>query len=138
MPTERGAGLPCPVGSCRASHLTEYGAAEHLRRAHDSVGRWGPDPLADGGIRVSDHARDRWRSRSKQTRHGPHGAWESGVPVWNFPGDAHRVRYHPPTRTILLVKNGILVTVLALDRATDRQASAVRQALVSSGNRERV
>jgi len=137
VPTEPRTGLPCPVDDCRADHLTEYGAAEHLRRAHDAVGRWGPDPLADGGIRVSNHALDRWRARSKQTKYSPRGAWESGVPVWQFSGDAHRVRYHSPTRTILPAKNGVIVTVLSFEEATTRQTRAVRRALNEPENRER-
>jgi hypothetical protein len=122
-------GLPCPIGSCRATHLTEWGAAEHLRRVHDDAGRWGPDPLTDGGIIVSEHARDRWRRRSKQTRYCPRGAWESGVPVWQFPCDAHRVRYHQATRTVLLAKNGVIVTALDFDEMSNERQAAVRRAL---------
>lgn len=137
MPTEHCVGLPCPVGECRCNHLTEYGAAQHLRRAHDDVGRWGPEPAADGGVTISAHARERWRARSRQTRYSPAGAWASGVPVWQFPADAHRVRYHEPTRTVLLPKNGVVVTVLSFETATEPQKRAVRQALGgSSGRRE--
>lgn len=127
MPTEHHVRLPCPVGNCRANHLTQYGAAQHLRRAHGDVGRWGPEPAADGGVTVSAHARERWRSRSKQTKYGPRGAWESGVSVWQFPADAHRVRYHAPTRTVLLAKNDIIVTVLAFEEMSERRQGAVRR-----------
>jgi hypothetical protein len=54
-------------------------------------------------------------------------------PVWNFPGDAHRVRYHPPTRTILLVKNGVVVTVLSFDQMGRRRRNAVRRAVNEPG-----
>jgi hypothetical protein len=57
--------------------------------------------------------------------------------VWQFPADAHQVRYHEPTRTVLLAKNGVVVTVLSFETATEPQKRAVRQALGGSpGRRE--
>jgi hypothetical protein len=47
------------------------------------------------------------------------------------------VRYHEPTRTVLLAKDGVVVTVLSFETATEPQKRAVRQALGgSSGRRE--
>jgi len=65
-------------------------------------------------IRVSSHALERWLERSDATLTDPADAWVAGVPVPVHPTDlqAHEVRYHDDSGTLLLRKNRTIVTVL--------------------------
>ncbi|QLH78637.1 hypothetical protein HZS55_15665 [Halosimplex rubrum] len=72
---------------------------------------------------VSGHARDRWRNRTHARLDDLKTAWYEATPVEYPPAKGETyARYHAPTDTVLLARNGELVTVIELtDRPADQQ-----------------
>lgn len=63
-------------------------------------------------IVVSAHAYERWHERTDAPGHGPRVAWFNGFGIDCRAIDADEARYHQPTDTVLIRKEGTLVTVL--------------------------
>lgn len=63
-------------------------------------------------VRVSDHADLRWMQRA-DSPHDIQEAWKQSDPVDAESSECHGYpRYHEPSETLLVAKNGVLVTVL--------------------------
>jgi len=82
----------------------------------------------DEWIGLSDHAAYLWTDRSGVGGYGPRVAWFEATVVTEPHGlDADEVRYHRPSGTVLLARNGVLVTVLDIDTAKPALRKAVRR-----------
>jgi hypothetical protein len=75
---------------------------------------------------VSAHAASRFAERGREAPVGPRAAWIQGRDVGEPHGcDADAVRYHAPSNLALLVRNGVLVTCIAVDGRNAELARAV-------------
>jgi hypothetical protein len=88
-------------------------------------------PGVDGTdwIELSEHAVERWKARTpSSTKIGPRVAWldaEDAVVPEPTGLDADEVRYHAPTRTVLLRKDSHMVTVIDLSALRTQARRAV-------------
>lgn len=77
-------------------------------------------------LRASRHVREeRWPQRSNNADMSPTEAWQNATPIYGHGLDAHEVRYHGPTETVLLRKNFTLVTVLDAGSARPTVRNAI-------------
>ena len=69
-------------------------------------------------VYVTDHAAERWHERTATPGIGPIVAWNESErrEVSELTGD--EIRYHPATESLLIRKDGVLVTVI--DASTAR------------------
>ena len=65
-------------------------------------------------IRVSDHAQLRWQQRSGNVDKLATVAWREGVNV-GVASHQGTARLHPPSDTLLLARDGVLVTVFSAE-----------------------
>lgn len=70
-------------------------------------------------IEVSTHASDRWHERTQNPGIGPRIAWINASPCLATGLHGDEFRYHEPTDTILIMKNGVLTTVLNGSQASN-------------------
>lgn len=61
--------------------------------------------------RISDHAKLRWQQRGEIVECTVYEAWSEGYYV-GVPTHSGKVKLHPPTNTLILERDGELVTVL--------------------------
>lgn len=119
------------------------------------VGEIGWYPCSDedcnGGtdLRISKHAKNRWRRRSADPELNPMEAWTEGWVVprqETIPEDslsqhelvAHEIRYHHPSRMTMLRKNHNIVTVIDTSNARKGIRFAAIEACVREGQDPRV
>ncbi|WP_435067684.1 hypothetical protein [Haloplanus sp. C73] len=83
--------------------------------------------MTDDYVRLTDHAADRWAARSDDTGYGPVVAWREGRVIPEPHGlEADEVRFHRPSGTVLLNRDGYLVTVIDADSAKPKLRRALR------------
>jgi len=87
-------------------------------------------------IELSDHAYDRWHSRSDNPSLDPVVAWINGTPVEGTDLEGDEVRYHDRTGTLLVRKDVVLVTVIDVDNAVPQTRDAVDDGLRADGGEE--
>lgn len=100
-------------------------------------------------LAVSDHVKnDRWPDRSKAPNIDPVDAWFDSIELleptdevfddrYYHSFDAHEVRYHHESRTVLLRKNLVIVTAVELSTARRACKYAVLQTVYSTGGSTR-
>jgi len=76
-------------------------------------------------VDVTNHAAIRWHQHTSSPGVGPVVAWTQGEPCSPPTLEADEVRYHRPTDTLLLKKEGVLVTVIDVQTARPAIRSAV-------------
>ena len=76
-------------------------------------------------IIVTEHAAERWHQRAHEPTVGPIVAWNEGQrrSVPGLHGD--EMRYHRDTETLLVTKDDVLVTVIAVPTAREDVRRAV-------------
>jgi len=81
-------------------------------------------------INVSDHVLDQWVDRSRLPHLDVIDVWNESVEIFGHKFDAQEVRYHHPSRMVLLMKEALIITAIYVPLARFRCKRACIQALV--------